>query len=72
MKLAFVLMIVFIVIALGCANKDVTNKTNYGTPVTQLTGELASGVFKLEDTSNGVTCYVFDGYNAGGISCLKK
>jgi len=72
MKLAIVLMIVFIAIALGCANREVTNRDSYGTPVTQMTGELAGGVFRVVDTDNSVICYVSDGYNSGGISCVKK
>ena len=30
--------------------------------------ELAPGVYKVQDASNGVTCYY---YGAGGISCVK-
>lgn len=29
-------------------------------------------VFRFEDTEKGVTCWVFDGYKAGGIHCERS
>lgn len=70
MKIAIVLMIVFIVIALGCTN-EVTKADEPNKLIKVSTNQTNGlGIYKIEDDNN--ICYVLYRYDSGGISCLKK
>lgn len=71
----FAMLIAALTIA-GCENGGVENSN---APTARVPGEIANvsgdggsaGVYRVQDSERGVTCYVAVGYRKAGIDCLK-
>lgn len=63
---AFVL-VAFLLLLAAC---DSTLLTPEGGPTPASIGPSRNGVTRYLDTEAGVVCWVFEGYQEGGISCL--
>lgn len=57
-----ILALIILLISMTLAGCEVSHVTE--------TKELASGITRLVDPEAGVVCWVYSGYNVGGISCL--
>lgn len=57
----------------GCAPANVAPRASEDKTLleTLATGIVDNGVYRFEDPKHGVTCWVYDGLKAGGISCVR-
>lgn len=70
MKKIVILFLVLAVLVAGCTPAAQATDLEKENLKLIVDGGLGRGTYRLTDEEAGVVCYVFMGYQRGGISCL--